>query len=239
MYRNSLNGLFMVSKRNTSGAVLLVRWKWAWHADGGRPARWECPIACRTHWPPPDVARFLLASEGFFWDACDPGLHTLVPSSAVHREALCCCCLLSSMFLLLPFVESHPLPRAPRAAEELLESGLSSGPLLLGTVGGGGAVEPWKLLLEATYKYHLSILPPPPLPSPKSISESPQQLHGQWTNLIFALFNKSYHEPCPLSTWSATSGNAEESLPNTELKYVESSWEEILGVRDFFPPFLF
>lgn len=138
VYRNSLNGLFMVSKRNTSGAVLLVRWKWAWHADGGRPARWECPIACRTHWPPPDVARFLLASEGFFWDACDPGLHTLVPSSAVHREALCCCCLLSSMFLLLPFVESHPLPRAPRAAEELLESGLSSGPLLLGTVGGGG-----------------------------------------------------------------------------------------------------
>lgn len=28
-----LNGLFMVSKRNSSGAVFHVGWKWAWHTD--------------------------------------------------------------------------------------------------------------------------------------------------------------------------------------------------------------
>lgn len=46
--RVDLNGLFMVSKRNTSGAVFHVRWKWAWHPDRGAGCSLGMPRGCQT-----------------------------------------------------------------------------------------------------------------------------------------------------------------------------------------------
>lgn len=106
-----LNGLFMVSKRNTSAAVFHVRWKWAWHTDGGRPARRECPVPVARPGPLPDMARLFLASKWVFWAPRHQALHTRGHSSASQEctERHCRFSLLLRIFLLLTICKVLPI----------------------------------------------------------------------------------------------------------------------------------
>lgn len=105
-----LNGLFMVSKRNTSGVVFHVRWKWAWHADRGAACSLGVPCACWTNPAPcpkwPGSSQQGKGSSGRLHTGaqlCEPLVqrhHALSP--------------LLRISLLLPFVKFHPVPSARR-----------------------------------------------------------------------------------------------------------------------------
>lgn len=111
-----LNGLFMVSKRNSSGAVFHVGWKWAWHTDSRAACSLGMPCACR---PSPAPAQWPGSSyqvQEPSGSSC-PSLCTVTLCQLVSRDAVV---VLAFQCFSFPPVSKVPTRSLSREEKEMV-----------------------------------------------------------------------------------------------------------------------
>lgn len=139
----------------------------SWAMEGGlacghgRPARWECPVP-GPGWPLPNGPAHLSKKRGLRAPLPRGPYAPAHSSSSQGTQRRCVVFLRSAVFLLSPFVTSHPGPEPGGEGEELATQGVDFLYSLPPRHAGAGG--PWTLFLQSTSSPLSASLP---LPAPR------------------------------------------------------------------------